>query len=80
MSRSNKQTRVLFVGDDGATHADRIRGGGFGAHFKMMDRAIVALTGWRSIDTKIDFDTPSSRVTLTNRKTGESRSYSTIEA
>lgn len=78
-ARSNRQTRILFVGDDGSTHADRVFGNGFGAFVKMVDRASVALTGWNAWDTRVTFD-GDTRVTLTHRKSGEARTYTTLEA
>lgn len=79
-ARTNRQARVLFVGDDGTTHADRVFGGGFGAFVKMVDRATTALTGWKPADVRVTFDQPTHRVTMTHRTTGEARGFTTLEA
>lgn len=67
-ARSNRKTPVTFTQQDRIV-ADKVHGGGFGAFAKMVDRAIVACTGWTVVATKVEFD--AGRVVFVNRVTGE---------
>lgn len=73
--RSNRQSTVLFVGTDGSSHSDRVFGNGFGAFSNMVDRAVVALTGWRPSETRVQFHSANSMVTFTRRSSGEVRGF-----
>ena len=72
-------SQVLFIGEDGGSHTETVFGGGFGAFAKMVDRAIVALTGWDALATRVQFDSAGHVVTFTNRASGESHRFTTVE-
>lgn len=78
LARSNKKTEVLFTTDT-TTYADKIHGGGFGAYVKMVDRAIISLTGWKPAQVRVKFERLTSTGSFTNRTTNEIVAFDFLE-
>lgn len=77
-ARNNRKTQIAFYAEDGSSkHSDTVHGSGFGAYVKMVDRSILALTGWTPLQTRVEFD--GENATFTNRQSGESQRFAIRE-